>query len=97
MIPALIGFLLTISGDMTLSIDNTPHDWSRLAMMLTPGSCAAFVLPHDVSVEEPNELHGYQTHRVKVCKDGNGWGIVEITPFYLRGTGVVLWYGNWHS
>ena len=94
----LLAFTMTISGDMTLSIDNSPHDWSRLAMMLTPGSCAAFVMPHEVCTEEVEELHGYQTHRVNVCRDKEtGWGIVEITPFYLRGTGVVLRYGNWHS
>lgn len=81
-----------------LTIDSDPQEWAELAMKLEAGSCVSHILPHEVCVENPDELHGYQTHRIKVCRDkATGWGIVEITPFYLRGTGVVLRYGNWHS
>lgn len=80
-----------------LTIDSDPHEWSRLAMRLRGGTCAVRYLPHEVCAEEPDKLHGYQTNRVRVCRDLWGYGTVEITPFYLRGTGRVLWHGNWHS
>jgi hypothetical protein len=81
-----------------LTIDSDPQEWAELAMKLEAGSCVAHILPQDVCVENPDELHGYQTHRIKVCRDGaTGWGIVEVTPFYLRGTGAKIVYKSWHS